>query len=156
MDTEMEAAAFVKALDMAMPDVLGICSARAIDDKFPTLMGLVAGNRYRIEPQAEAADFAGAIQQLLAMDEYMAVRKTKSGESLCNILPYIHSLAMNGSAISFTTKNLQSGLLKPNVLMSALFALAGSKRCDYTVVREAILAKDANGNLAPLEGAHND
>ncbi|MBE0601739.1 MAG: hypothetical protein IH607_08110, partial [Firmicutes bacterium] len=83
--------------------------------------------------------------------EYEAIRKTKSGENLNNIRPYIHTLESRDGAIHFTALNLQSGSLKPSVVMEALFQLSEFEPCYYKVTREAILAKDKQDRLFPLE-----
>ena len=50
MDVPMEGECgeemFTSALNRVLPECLKAASVRAIDDKFPTLMGLVAGSRY--------------------------------------------------------------------------------------------------------------
>ena len=75
---------------------------------------------------------------------------------MCNIRPYIETLAIQNGALQFTALNLQSGSLKPSVVMQALFVLSDTKPCDYTVIREVILAKDAQGTLVPLEVISHD
>ncbi len=147
---------FRDALNRVLPDCLKAVFTRAIDESFPTLMGLAAGSRYRIEPDARPGAFADAAKRLMATEEYEAVRKTKSGEAVCNIRPYIYALAADHASISFTALNLPGGSLKPSVVMNALCALSDAEPCDYTVTREAILAKDAQGNLVPLEGISVD
>ncbi len=149
-------AEFVEAMNGVMPASLQIKGARLISDEFPTLMGLAAGSRFRMETELPAQTFEGAMQTLLAMKEYRALRKTKSGEAVCDILPFIHTLTLRGNTISFTARNLQSGSLKPTVVMDALFQLSCQTHCDYTVIREAILALNAEGNLTPLEGISYD
>jgi len=143
--------AFTQALNRAMPVGMKIAGARMIDDTFPTLMGLAAGSRYRIEPEIDAGEFSNAVRKLLESSEYTALRKTKSGEKMSDIRPYIDTLEIDGKALFFTAKNLQSGSLKPSVIMNALFTLSGIQPCYYTVTREAILATDAQKNFVPLE-----
>lgn len=147
---------FLRALNGVMPENLPICGARLISDEFPTLMGLAAGSRFRMETETPASAFEGAIQTLLTLAEYRALRKTKSGEAVCDVLPYIHTLETRANAISFTARNLQSGSLKPAVVMDALFQLSQLTPCDTIVTREAILASNADGGLTPLEGIAYD
>lgn len=151
LESEVGEEAFMAELNRVMPGGMKIVSARAIDEKFPTLMKLAAGSRYRIEPEIELAKLAGAVEKLLQTDEYMALRKTKSGENMCNIHLYIDTLIISGKALRFTARNLHSGSLKPSVVMHALFSLSGIESCYYTVTREAILAKDAHDNFSPME-----
>ncbi len=151
MESEIGEEAFAEALDRVMPPGMRVKAARAIDDTFPTLMKLAAGFRFRIDPDMDAEALAEAVQKLLSMDEYMAVRKTKSGKNLANIRPYIHTLEIRNGAIHFTALNLQSGSLKPAVVMEALFQLSDIEPCYNKVTREAILAKDKQDRLIPLE-----
>ena len=156
LETEITGELFAAALDRVMPPHMNIVEARAIDDTFPTLMGITAGSRYRIEPELNIETLTNAVKRLLDTDEYMAIRKTKSGENLCNIRPYIDTLEIRDAAIWFTAKNLQSGSLKPSVVMKALFDLSDVKPCYYTVTRVAILAKDTQERLIPLEVIENE
>jgi radical SAM-linked protein len=151
MEAEVSGEAFAAALDRAMPPGMRVKAARAIDDRFPTLMKLAAGFRFRIEPDLDAEALAGAVEKLLSLDEYEAVRKTKSGENLGNVRPYIQSLFIQNGALYFTAYNLQSGSLKPSVVMEALFDLSGAEPCYNKVTREAILAQDKDDRLIPLE-----
>ncbi len=151
LDSDTSDFTFATTLQKVTPKDLPIVGARMVDDKFPTLMGKVAGSRYRIELDTDPDLLADAVKKLLAADSYTALRKTKSGESVCDILPYIHALEIKKNALYFTALNLQSGSLKPSVVMTALFTLADMPECFYKVTREAILAKDAKGVLIPLE-----
>ena len=151
METEITEEAFAKQLNRVMPGGMTIVNTRIIDDKFPTLMGLVTGSRYRIEPEVEVQELSSAVKQLLDSHEYMALRKTKSGEKMTDIRPYIDTLNLDDNALCFTAKNLQSGSLKPSVVMNALFSLSAMEPCYYTVTREAILATDKQRNFVPLE-----
>lgn len=151
MEHEVGEEAFLAVLERVMPPGMKIQTVRALNDKFPTLMKLAAGSRYRIEPDTGAETLSGAVEKLLAADEYMAVRKTKSGNNLCNVRPYIHTLWIRDGALFFTARNLQSGSLKPQVVMEALFQVSGMEPCYDKVTREAILALDAQNNLIPLE-----
>lgn len=151
LEGEVGEEAFADALNRVTPPGMKIVRARVIEDPFPALMGVAAGSRYRIEPEHGAGSLADAVSRLLGMDEYMAVRKTKSGENLCNIRPYIAVLEIGNGALLLTVKNLQSGSLKPAVVMEALYALSDVQPRDYTVTREAILAMDEQNNFIPLE-----
>lgn len=151
LEGECSESAFIAAIHRVIPICLPVVSARAVDDAFPTLMGLMAGSRYRIEMGTNSDMLAGAVKQLLSTDEYVALRKTKSGENMCDIRPYIHTLNIKKSTLFFIALNLQSGSLKPSLVLNILFALANTTPCEYTTYREAILAKDAQGSLVPLE-----
>jgi len=156
IDGECGEESFLEQLNRVLPGDLKAVGARCIDDSFPTLMGLAAGSRYRIETDHPADALKDAAKRLLSAENYQAVRRTKSGESVCDILPYIHTLEIKDHAVSFTALNLQSGSLRPSVVMDALFALSDIEPCGYTAIREAILARDAQGDLVPLEVISHD
>ena len=94
-----------------------------------------------------------AVEQLLSLDAYTAVRKTKSGEALCDIRPFIHTLELKGGALYFTAYNLQSGSLKPSVVMEApVFDLSESKPVlQYGDQGSHFGEDDKDDRLIPLE-----
>ena len=82
---------FIGKLNACLPPDLQIVSARPVSDEFPTLMSLMAGSEYFIRlPRSEAADQAAArFADFMALKEYIAVRRTKSGDADCDIRPFV-------------------------------------------------------------------
>jgi len=133
---------------------------RAVADDFPTLMALVAGSKLRIElePGAESDAVAKALPELMSRSECVTLRKTKSGENMTNIRPFVAQADIvpnkGGYTLEVLIANRAEGSLKPAVLMNALCELAGVDRATYIAYRDAILARETDGRLVPLEEYH--
>jgi len=149
---------FMKALNEVLPECLQMVSARPIDDAFPTLMSLMAGSVYSIHlPRNQHTDLAlSRFEDFMALKEYVAVRRTKSGENLCDIRPFI----VEGSAettdqehvIHLTTvATPKEGGLKPTLWLKCLFEFAGAEPVEATIFREWMLARNQQGQLIPME-----
>jgi len=157
MANEFNEEAFTKELNRVLPGCLHVCRSRTVPDDFPTLMALVAGSRIRIEIEAgEAADkIAAVFPEFMASGELVTLRKTKSGENMTNIRPFVTEgsieKAANGYTLRCVIANRQDGSLKPAVLMNALCELAEIESASYIAYRDVILAKGKDGQLMELE-----
>ena len=148
---------FVQRMNEALPDCLRICACRAVDDGFPALMSLVAGSFYRIAlpdiPQS--AQVVAALDGFMALEEYVAVRRTKSGENPCDIRAFVTKAAAQktpqGYEIVLSTVVTQAGSLKPSLWMDCLCEYAGVEPFRRLIYRTAILARNASGELVPME-----
>lgn len=156
-----EAEDFVQRMNAVLPGCLQVIFAKPMGETFPTLMSLVAGSRYTIVlPEGETADKAEqCFEPFMALKEYVANRRTKSGENPCDIRPFV----LDGSAerkngqlvIHLTTVCTAAGALKPSLWLQCLLEFANAEPADAMIYREAILAKDKNGKLAPMEEVGN-
>ncbi len=160
LTAEMDADAFAKQLSSALPDCLRARRARAVGDDFPTLMALVAGSRVRIhlDPGASGDRAAAALADFMARKEYVALRKTKSGENQCDLRVFVQEASAQraedgGWDIRCVIVNNPSGSLKPALLMRSLIEIAGVEDAPYLAYREHILARE-RGRLLPLEESH--
>jgi hypothetical protein len=132
-------------------------SARPISDDFPTLMSLMAGSVYSIHlPRTEETDKAVArFDDLMALKEYVAVRRTKSGENPCDIRPFVKEGSISqtdtGYEIRLETITLQSGALKPSLWLESLCAFAECEKPQHIIYRDAILAQPKDSPLIPME-----
>lgn len=150
-------AQFVEAFNRASPACLQIVSARCVSDEFPTLMSLVAGSRYtiRLEASPEADLAAQAFEGFMALDSYVATRRTKSGENPCDIRPFVKEGSIckteTGYEIKLTTVTQQSGALKPSLWLESLCAYAQCGKPQHIIYRDAILAMTADQQLIPME-----
>ncbi|MDD3411295.1 MAG: TIGR03936 family radical SAM-associated protein [Eubacteriales bacterium] len=148
---------FQRALNAALPPCLQASKVRAVPDEYPTLMALVAGSRLaiRMEPGEAADKVAAALDSFMASQECVTLRRTKSGEAMCNIRPFVKQASAaqeeGGWVIRCVIENNPSGSLKPAVLMKALCELSGMESVGFLASREAILARDKSGALIPLE-----
>lgn len=148
---------FVEAFNRVSPECLQIVMARSISDEFPTLMSLVAGSRYTIRLMAshEADMAAEAFDRFMALDHYVATRRTKSGENPCDIRPFIKegniAKTADGYEIKLETVTFANGALKPSLWFECLCTFAGCDKPHHIIYRDAILAQPENGPLMPME-----
>lgn len=148
---------FVEAFNKVSPACLQVVGARCISDDFPTLMSLVAGSRYtiRLWSGEDADKVAQAFDSFMALDAYVAVRRTKSGENPCDIRPFVKEGSIvkteEGYLIKLETVTFDSGALKPSLWLDSLCAFAGCEKPQHIIYRDAILAKTKEGQLLPME-----
>lgn len=117
---------FADQLRAALPDSLPLIAVRAVEDKHPALMAQLCTAEYRatMAQNDDTMKILAAIEPLLAREEIIALRKTKSGEKPCDIRPMIHLL--EGSAddgtitLHFRTSLMERETLKPDLLMRTL------------------------------------
>lgn len=148
---------FMEGMNAALPACLRIRSCRAVDDAFPALMSLVAGADYRITfaKTEEGMKAAKRFDDFMALDSYIAQRRTKSGENPCDIRPFV----LNGSCmataddyqIELRTLAMQAGMLKPSLWFECLREYAQCGEIPHLIYRVAILAKNGAGQLVPME-----
>ena len=154
---EIEGETFTRRLNEVLPPLLRVKACRTVADDFPTLMSLVAGSKVVIRmDEGEAADkIAGALERFMASDEYVTLRKTKSGENMCNIRPFVLEASMAqtpaGRELHCVLDCNASGALKPSLLFKSLAAIAEIDVPPYIAYRERILTRDKKGALIPLE-----
>ena len=148
---------FAQALNHVLPSRLRVVAARSVSDGFPTLMALVAASQIRIDFPAspEADQVAEAFPRFMASQECITLRKTKAGENMTNIRPFIASASMeateNGYCLHALIENRPEGSLKPAVLVLALCEMSDVQAVAYTAFREQIFAKHPRGSLIRLE-----
>lgn len=148
---------FVSRMNAALPSCMQIRFCRSVPDDFPALMSLVAGADYRItfektEQGVKAArNFAG----FMALESYVAQRRTKSGENPCDIRPFVLDGTLeeteNEYVIDLRTIATQAGMLKPSLWFDSLCDFAGCTEVSHLIYRRNILAKSKDGSLVPME-----
>ena len=148
---------FIHELNQALPGCLKALTAHTVADDFPALMALVAGSRIRVEwDRSEAGDkVAAALPLFMQNDVCIALRKTKSGENMTNIRPFVVEGAVEKREDGYTLRcvidNRKEGSLKPAVLMRALCDMAQVDQLPAIAYRDAILARNKAGQLIALE-----
>ena len=149
--------AFTEQLNQVLPGCLRVRGVRAVSDDYPTLMALVAGSAIRVQWDAsdDGERIAAALPQFLGQESCVTLRKTKSGENMTNIRPFVAQAECvttpNGYTLKVLIENRKEGSLKPAVFMNALCELAGVEKVPYIAYRDAILARKRDGRLLPLE-----
>ena len=148
---------FVSRMNAVLPGCLRICQCRAVDDAFPALMALMAGSDYRITfPKTqESQKAAAAFDRFMALDSYIAQRRTKSGDNPCDIRPFVLSGGCTeqegGYAITLRTVMTKAGALKPALWMKCLCEFADCGDFPHMIYRTAVLARNDEGDLVPME-----
>ena len=149
LSKEISEADFKSALSAALPSDLPCIAVRAVDDKHPAPMSMLRAAAYSIEFYENARPLIDAIPRLLARDTIMVMRKTKSGEKLCDIRPMIYDLcAVDDTHISCTLSICESATCKPELLMDALYAEAGLAERSYSLYTRMQMYGE---NMVPLE-----
>ena len=149
--------AFVTRMNAVLPSCLQIRFCRSVPDELPALMSLVAGADYRItfakteEGQKATAQF----DAFMALDSYVAQRRTKSGENPCDIRPFVIDGRMTETdaeyVIELRTIATQAGMLKPSLWFDSLREFADCGEIPHLIYRKNILAKAENSSLVPME-----
>jgi len=148
---------FASRMNAALPSCMQICFCRTVPDDFPALMSLVAGADYRITfaKTAESHKAADGFAAFMALDSYVAQRRTKSGENPCDIRPFVTAGEMQETEteyiIELRTIATAAGMLKPSLWFDSLCEFAGCAEVPHLIYRRNILAKAADGCLVPME-----
>ena len=150
-------AQFQQEMNAVLPSCLRICSCHCVSDEFPALMSLVAGADYRITfPKTEEADKAAAcFADFMALDSYVAQRRTKSGENPCDIRPFVQSGSIRedeaGYVIELRTLATQAGMLKPALWLDSLREFSKCGAFPHLIYRTHIRALNTQKTLVPME-----
>lgn len=154
MEQEVTPEEFVARLNESMPPEMQASSAKAVEDRHPAMMAQLTAASYEITLcEEESADkMLAAIPKLLNSESVMAMRKTKSGIKECDIRPLVYELEEKAGMIRCTMKLTEREACKPNMLVSALAALAGLEGEPRTLVKRVMLwGEDPEGQRVPLE-----
>lgn len=144
---------FVRAMNDALPRDMRLSCARAMEDKHPALMSLLAAADYEIRVlDAESAEkMLAAIDGFLSQETIPTLRKTKSGVKECDAKPLILALRGSGDTLYARLVLNEKEACKTDMLVTALSAFAGVQMPRVLVRRAALLGHDAEGRLVPLE-----
>ena len=148
---------FMNEMNAVLPSCMRITACRAISDEFPALMSLVAGADYRIDIfRSEMGEKAvSRFADFMALDSYVAQRRTKSGENPCDIRPFVLDGRLeeteNGWTIELRTIATQAGMLKPALWLDSLREFAGCETFQNRIYRRNILALNKKKQLVPME-----
>lgn len=146
----------LNAMNRVLPPSLCASRVRLVDDRFPKAAASLQQAEYRITlAGGGTAKIAEALSAFLEQEEIMALRKTKKNETMVNIRPMIHVLeaeydrekdaAVMIARVSF----VETATLKPDLLLSTLFAFAQAEPVRCEIRRTALLGVVA-GHPVPL------
>ena len=158
MAEETDPKEFVRKMNLSMPPEMQLSEARVLDNKHPSLMGLVAAADYNllIRDRETAEKISSVIPDLMAEERIITLRKTKTKLLECDIKPLILSLSAAEKEGSLHLRCLlvlnEQESCKPQMLLEALKAKAGlTEEVRMLVIREGLYGTDENGHLVPLE-----
>ena len=154
LSEERTAEECLQAMRLALPLVMQPGRVRLVDDRFPKLGRLLthAGYRYTIRG-ADGETLLDSLPAFLAEDEIMAVRKSKSAETLVNIRPMIRRLEGTrteaGVTLDAVVSFTEAATLKPDLLFATLLREAGLEETGCRIRRTGLFT-EREGRLIPL------
>jgi len=145
---------FMSKMNKAMPPEMQLKEARAVDNKHPSLMGMVRAAVYdlMIRDEKTGQKLTDAIPAMMAKERIPAMRKTKTKLTEVDIKPLIFEIHGEGNHIHATLVLNERESCKPQMLLEALKEQAGiPDEVRMLVTREYLLGEDSQGTLVPLE-----
>ena len=154
MAEDVDAKEFVHRMNRAMPPEMQLKEARAVDNHYPSLPGMVRAADYdlMIRDEKDGRKLADAIPAMMAKDRIPAMRKTKTKLTEVDIKPLILRISAEGNHIHTTLILNEHESCKPQMLLEALKEQAGiNGEVRMLVTREGLLGENEEGALTPLE-----
>ena len=153
-DTTEEVA--LQAMQCVLPPALRPTRLRLVDDRFPKLGRILSFASYRFSVTGgERLALAASIPAFLAQTEIMALRKSKSAETLINIRPLIHTLTCetlpDEVTIEATVSFTEAATLKPDLLFSTLCREANLAEPPYRVRRTGLYAQSSEALVSLMD-----
>ena len=145
---------FLECMNKAMPPVMQLSEARAVDQKHPALMACLRAASYEllIRDPEQADKLISAIPSMMARESVTAMRKTKTAIRECDIKPLIFELTGDGQVIFSTLTLNEQDACKPSMLIEALSREAGMEgEVRVLITRTGLYGMNENGDLIPLE-----
>ena len=152
---------FLHVLQEQFPLSLQVVRTRFLEDRFPSLMSLVAASCYTIRLPActETTLVLDGFSGFTGLKDYFVMRKTKKGEKPCNIRTFIQKEDIqsdgDGWKISCVLKSTAEGSLRPSLWFRCLCDYIGIKEYPVLIVRDNILCLDNDGVFVPIEVFNN-
>ena len=154
MAEDVDEQEFLARMNQAMPPEMQLSEARAVDNRHPSLMGMVRAAEYLllIRDTETGKKLAAAVPEMMAKDKIPAMRKTKTKLTEVDIKPLILEITAEENRIKATLVLNEHESCKPQMLLEAVKETAGIKEdVRMLVSRERLLGEDENGALTPLE-----
>ena len=147
--------ACLAAMNRVLPPSLSVSRVRIVEDTFPKVGAALRQAQYRIALRGEnGLAMADRLDDFLAQEEIMALRKSKKAETMVNIRPMIHELTICSKAEKEVVLNarvsfVEAATLKPELLLQAWSAFAGVEVPQHAIRRTALLGV-SDGQVVPL------
>lgn len=133
-----------EAMRGALPEDLPVLEVKLIDDRASSLMPLVRASDYRISGSGISREM---LDDFLARESVMAMRKTKSGEKLVDVRPMALDLRLEDGYLMARLSLTDRDTLKPDLLVRTI---TGTDPEAMRIHRLALLGDGGEGELAPL------
>ncbi|MDO4739662.1 MAG: TIGR03936 family radical SAM-associated protein [Eubacteriales bacterium] len=138
----------------ALPPDLPVIGAKAFADSRSAPMAMLKAADYMIAVEgAQSAQIIGMLDEYMAKEHVMAMRKTKTGEKEADIRAMTHLLKpdLREANIFFARLSLtERATLKPDLLVRTLAQMAGVQEPEIRVHRLSLLGENEKGELKPL------
>ena len=158
MAEDTDADVFLAKMNRSMPPEMQLKEARILDNKHPSLMGMVAAAQYDLMIREDEAGerLSAAIPSMMAKERILSMRKTKTRLTECDIKPLIYSLRAEKEDGKTHLRCMlalnEKESCKPQMLLDALKEQAGiEEEIRFLITREGLFGKNENGELTPLE-----
>ena len=154
MAEDVDSDEFLNRMNKAMPPEMQLKEARSVDNKYPSLPGMVRAADYdlTIRDADIGKKLTEAISAMMAKDRIPAMRKTKTKLTEVDIKPLILRISARDNHIYTTLILNEHESCKPQMLLEALKEQAGiSEEVRMLVIRESLLGENEQGVLTPLE-----
>ena len=156
LEEAVEEEVFIALLSRVLPLCLQVRDVRLLEDGFPTLMALVAASRYllHLDPGKTSQAVIEHVCRFMNLSSYHALRKTKSGEAVCDIRPFVLSAQTasegDGWNIRCALAATAQGTLRPALWVKCLCDMASVEGAACSIIREDILCRGKDGILIPM------
>ena len=142
---DTDESACLEAMKRVLPPAMQPGRVRIVDDRFPKLGKILTHAGYTFVIRGEQADkLASGLPAFMAEREIIAVRKSKSAETVVNIRPMIHSMEWesgeNETRIRAIVSFTESATLKPDLLYTTICRETGAEGTEYRVRRTGLYA----------------
>lgn len=129
----------INALNEQMVDGIQVLEIKKLPDEAGNAMASVAAAKYSVRfREGYEPNFAyqNVLQAFYEQKEIIVTKKTKKSEATFDMKPFIYELGMDadGTTITMTVDASSAGNIKPNLVMSALYAYQQAEFDDYALL----------------------
>ena len=152
IDGELAPEVFRDRLSAVLPGDLSIVSVRPVEDTHPASMAVMKAALYGFAFDAPVPELEEKLETFLVQPEIMALRRTKTGEKMCDIRPMIYGADFQEHRLLATLAISESATCKAELFLTALCGFAGVDK-PHCLISRLQLFGERDGVLIPLEDA---
>lgn len=153
LDQDVTAEEFVAAMNEALPPEMRLSEAKPMDDRHPALMAMLyaADYSFRIPDEEAARKMIDAIPGMMAQENIITLRKSKSGMKEVDMKPLVYDVKGEDGVICARLSQAEGNACKPDMLLKALATFAGLEEAPRAIVTRKQLLGQMDGQTVPLE-----